>query len=74
MPRFSERLKETRQKNGITQKQIAGATGISISIYQEYEYGTAEPTASRLEVLARYLNVSTDYLLGLDDVPNRKTQ
>jgi transcriptional regulator with XRE-family HTH domain len=37
------------------------------SQYQAYEYGTREPAASILEKLARSLNCSTDYLLGLTD-------
>jgi transcriptional regulator with XRE-family HTH domain len=69
MSNFSERLKEIRISTKLSQKKVAEITGISISVYQEYEYGTIEPTISRLEVLSRCFQISADWLLGISDDP-----
>ena len=50
------------------QSEIAEMLNISNQAYQKYEYGTAEPTFDNLSKLADFYNVSTDYLLGRDNV------
>lgn len=68
---FSDRLKELRKSNGKTQKELAEYLGISERGYQNYEMGKREPNLEILSKLADYFNVSTDYLLGRSDDPNR---
>lgn len=41
-------------------------------MYQYYEYGRSEPTASVLISLADFLDVSLDYLVGRSDEPGRR--
>ena len=62
---LSERLKELREENGLTQKQIAAKLGISSVAYLRYEKSQREPSLSMLAEIAN--NVSTDYLLGVSD-------
>lgn len=69
--RLCEALKRCRLSKGVTQKQAAQAAGVSSSMYQFYEYGKNEPTASVLISLADYYAVSLDYLVGLSDNPTR---
>ena len=71
MPSFSERLKELRVKNGKTQRQMAEFLEITERNYQRYEYGNVDPIASNTLKLADFFNVSTDYLLGRSDNPER---
>ena len=72
MKNFSERLKFLRLQSGISQKQIADDTKISLSLYQYYEYGQREPGIENFYKLCNYLQVSADYLLGLsDDMQNQ---
>ena len=71
MLQFSTRLKELRLKNKVSQKCIAESIEISESLYQYYEYGKREPSISNFAKLCNYFNVSSDYLLGLSDDPNR---
>lgn len=71
MPSFSDRLKELRKSNGKTQKDLAEYLGNSERGYQNYEIGKREPRLEILSKLADYFNVSTDYLLGRSDDPNR---
>jgi transcriptional regulator with XRE-family HTH domain len=68
---FSERLKDTRLKNKISQKQIAQDIGISESLYQYYEYDKREPSIGNFAKLCEYFNISADYLLGFSNDPTR---
>ena len=66
--KFSERLKEFRDKNDLTQVQLSVLTGISARMIQKYEAGTARPRLDIAEKLAKALNTSTDELLGNADM------
>jgi transcriptional regulator with XRE-family HTH domain len=68
MPSFSDRLKELRKRDNITQKALAEIIRVSWRAIQSYELGTAtNPTSDILIKLADYFNVSVDYLLGRVD-------
>ncbi len=60
-------LKRARKEAKVTQSQAAQAAGVSLSMYQFYEYGRNEPTASVLISLADFFDVSLDYLTGRTD-------
>lgn len=68
--KLNESLKRCRKLRKATQKQAATAAGVTESMYQFYEYGKNEPTASVLIALADYFDVSLDYLVGRSDNPN----
>jgi transcriptional regulator with XRE-family HTH domain len=68
---LKEALRRFRKQNKITQIQAAKAAGVSEAMYQFYEYGKNEPTASVLIALADYFDVSLDYLVGRSDDPAR---
>ena len=57
-------LKELRQSKNLNQKQFAEAIYISPSAVSQYETGHTMPSRETLDRIARYFNVSTDYLLG----------
>ena len=69
MTKFPERLKAARSASGKKQREVAEALGMKLRGYQCYEMGENEPNLEKLAVLARFLNVSADYLLGLTDKP-----
>lgn len=69
---LNEALKRARKEAKATQAQAAQAAGVSVSMYQFYEYGKNEPTASVLIALADYFDVSLDYLCGRSDVKERR--
>ncbi len=64
---FSSRLQQIRIERGFSRKEIADFLEITPRAYQYYEEGKREPNYDKLIALAKYLNVSTDYLLGLSD-------
>ena len=61
---LSNSLKKFRKEMKVTQSQAAACAGVSVRIYQEYEYGKSVPTATVLIALADAYNVSLDYLCG----------
>lgn len=72
MATFLERVKELRISHGLTQKQAAECTGVGLRHWQKYEGEERTPTYERLLAIADFFDVSTDYLLGLTDVPERR--
>lgn len=71
MPSFSDRLKELRKAQKLTQSDMAIFLNVTVRHYQDCEYGKVTPNAIMLIKLADYFNVSTDYLLGRSDNPQR---
>ena len=69
---FSERLRELRKEKGLTQKELADKVGISRVGYGYWEKGKREPNFKKLILLAKYLYVSTDYLLGLTNIKGER--
>nr|WP_122013398.1 helix-turn-helix transcriptional regulator [Maliibacterium massiliense] len=63
------RLKALRTQRGETQAQTAQAIGISRTTYANYERNYREPDFDTLVKLAYHFDVSSDYLLGIIDVP-----
>ena len=69
---LNEALKRARKEAHVTQTQAAQAANVSLSMYQFYEYGRNEPTASVLISLADFFNVSLDYLCGRSEERERR--
>ena len=64
---FPQRLKELRQKKGLTQQEIADLLHVNRVTYTNWEKGNREPNFEKLFLLAEYLETTTDYLLGKSD-------
>ena len=64
---FYERLRASRLKRGLTQKQVAQSLGVTLPAVSQYEKGVREPSLELLVKYCKLLNVSADYLLGLSD-------
>ena len=65
--KFSERLKELRIENNLSQTELAKKTDISQSAIAKWELGKTEPSASALLTLSLFFDVSVDYLIGKTD-------
>ena len=74
MENFGKRLREIREKRGLSQVQLAKMIA-KIGVIQyckseaigRYERGDRFPSAYKLRDICVALNVSADYLLGLSD-------
>ena len=65
---FRKRLREMRMKRGLTQQKMADLLNVALRTYQNYEGGTRSPSFDVLLKISDILCVSTDYLLGKDDI------
>lgn len=61
---FNIRLKELREKEEKTQKEMAAIMGVSERMYQMYEAGTKEPTISKITNLMETIGADANYLLA----------
>ena len=64
-----KRLKDLREDHDLKQSDVAEILGISQQYYQCYESGKNELPTRHLITLARFYNISADYILGLTDTP-----
>lgn len=64
-----ENLRIIREKRGKNQLNVALKVGVAQEMISSYESGRSFPSAKVLIKLAKYLETSTDYLLGLTDDP-----
>lgn len=64
---FGNVLKTLRLKNSMTQAQLAHKLGLIKSVISAYETGLRLPSYDILIHIAKIFDVSTDYLLGLEN-------
>lgn len=67
---FSTRIKELREKSGLSMDQLATKLNVTKSRVNMWENNGTVPRMNVLVVLAKYFNVTTDYLLGNDYTGN----
>ena len=63
------RLRDLREDFEKSQEEIAKVIGTSQSYYAQYESGKRAIPFDRAVALAKYYNVSLDYIAGLIDKP-----
>lgn len=68
MENFKTKLKQLRADLGISQSMLAQEIGVTRAAVNAWELGKGYPNAYCIVQLSRYLNVSSDYLLGLSQV------
>ena len=61
------RIQNAREHRGLSQKEAANRVGVQKSTWSLYESDSRRPSVDTLAVIARELEVSTDYLVGLTD-------
>jgi transcriptional regulator with XRE-family HTH domain len=66
------RVKELREKNGLTMQKLADETSIGKSTIASYESRGVTPKPDKAQKLAEYFNVSVAYLLGYIDTPKEE--
>ena len=70
---LAERVRAGRERVGLSQEKLAQQMGMDRNTLWHIEAGrTKHPRADQLIALAKALEVSTDYLLGLTEDPAPK--
>jgi transcriptional regulator with XRE-family HTH domain len=64
---FGERLKKLRLEYNMTQEELGQKLFVSKSAISSWEKGAKAPDKDRIADIAKFFNVSTDYLLGFND-------
>ena len=64
---FSQRVKELRNKAGLTQKELAEKMGVSINTVVSYEKLQKSPSLDMAKKMATFFNVSLDWLSGMSN-------
>lgn len=64
---FGKRLKALRIESGLTQQQVADRIWVNKASISSYELSTRLPSYEVLIKLSKLFNVSTDYLLGIEN-------
>ena len=62
---YYQRLRDLREDKDLNQTQLAIVIGTSQSYYAQYENGKRQIPFDRIIELAKFYNVSTDYIAGL---------
>lgn len=64
-----DKIKQLREDRNFSQKEVADAIGLNISVYKKIELGSRPIRENELAVIADFFNVSTDFLLNRTSDP-----
>lgn len=70
---FAKRLRELIETSGVSQSELANVVGVTRQAINSYTLGNTVPNSDVLTNIAKYFDVSADYLLGLTDVKSNDT-
>jgi transcriptional regulator with XRE-family HTH domain len=69
MTKYGERIALLREKQSLTQEELANKLGISRAALSHYETSRREPDYETMNKIASFFNVSIDYLLNRSNNP-----
>lgn len=69
---FSTQIKQLRANRKMKQDELAEAVDVKRSTVGKWENGNSYPTVEVLDKLATFFSVTTDYLLGRNELPITK--
>ena len=66
--KYNERIREIREDNSHTQQEIADLLHIGQRTYSDYESGKTRIPIDNLLILAKFYDVSLDYITGASNI------
>ena len=66
--KYNERIREIREDNSLTQQEIADLLHIGQRTYSDYESGKTRIPIDNLLILAKFYDVSLDYITGPSNI------
>lgn len=66
--RYNERIRDIREDNYLTQQKIADLLHVGQRTYADYESGKTRIPVDSLMILARFYDVSMDYISGASNI------
>jgi transcriptional regulator with XRE-family HTH domain len=70
MTKYGDRIALLRDKQALTQEDLANKLGISRAALSHYETSRREPDYNTISKIASFFRVSIDYLLGRTNEPD----
>ena len=66
--KYNERIRELREDHSYTQQNIASILNVGQRTYSDHESGKTRIPIDSILILARYYDVSVDYITGASNV------
>ena len=66
--KYNERIREIREDNFLTQQKVADLLHIGQRTYADYESGKTRIPIDSIIKLAKFYNVSMDYITGASNI------
>lgn len=66
--KYTDRIRSLREDKDLTQTDVAKLLNIGQKTYSDYELGKTRIPLDSALILAKYYNVSMDYLSGASDI------
>ncbi len=67
---YNERIREIREEHFMTQQKVADLLHVCQRTYADYESGKTRIPIDNLLILAKYYDVSLDYITGASNTKN----
>ena len=68
--KYNEQIRELREGHSLTQENVAKLLHVGQRTYSDYESGKTRIPIDSLIILARYYDVSMDYISGISNMMN----
>lgn len=69
---IGDKLKELRENKGLVQTELSNLLNIKQGSYSNYELNKREPDIETIIKIAKFYNITTDYLLGYQKEDNKE--
>ena len=66
--KYNERIRAIREDNSLPQQKVADLLHIGQRTYADYESGKTRIPVDNLLILAKFYNVSMDYITGASNI------
>ena len=64
---FGDKLRELRKNKYLSQDALGKEFGVRGNVIWDWENGRSQPSIEKIVDIAKFFDVSTDYLFGLND-------
>lgn len=71
---LGSRIRQIRCRAGLSQKEIAQKSGITVSFLSQVERGIASPSIKSLRNIARAIGIRVSYLLSEDTAESKRIE
>ncbi len=69
--KYNERIREIREDHSMTQQKVADLLHIGQRTYADYESGKTRIPIDNIMILAKFYDVSMDYITGASSIKTR---